>query len=94
MIHPNPEMRPTAQSLMQHRVLCPIGKKSKAQLERELYAEKLKNEILSKKLDDAAKCLKSIAPNVVKNSNCDRQLRSTRLSSSRIIVNRSNSTNF
>lgn len=97
MIHPNPEMRPSAMSLMQHRVLCPIGKKTKAQLRRELNAEKLKNEILAKRLHDAAMYLKSIAPNVVvEGSNCDRQLRpiSARLSS-RIIgrkVNRSSST--
>ncbi|KAG5310713.1 WEE1 kinase, partial [Acromyrmex insinuator] len=98
MIHPNPEMRPSAMSLMQHRVLCPIGKKTKAQLRRELNAEKLKNEILSKRLHDAAMCLKSIAPNVViEGGNSDRQLRpiASRLSSSRVIgkkVNRSNST--
>lgn len=85
-------------SLMQHRVLCPIGKKTKAQLRRELNAEKLKNEILAKRLHDAAMYLKSIAPNVViEGSNCDRQLRpiAARLSSSRIIgrkVNRSSST--
>lgn len=97
MIHPNPEMRPSAISLIQHRVLCPLGKKTKAQLRRELNAEKLKNEILSKQLHDAAMYLKSIAPNVVEGGKCDRQLRpiATRLSSSRIIgkkVNRSNST--
>ncbi|XP_011641526.1 wee1-like protein kinase [Pogonomyrmex barbatus] len=98
MIHPNPETRPSAVFLIQHRVLCPIGKKTKAQLRRELNAEKLKNEILSKQLHDAAMYLKTIAPNVVtEGSNCDRQLRPimTRMSSSRIIgkkVNRSNST--
>lgn len=97
MIHSNAEMRPSAMSLMQHRVLCPIGKKTKAQLRRELNAEKLKNEILSKRLHDAAMCLKSIAPNVVEGGNSDRQLRpiASRLSSSRVIgkkVNRSNST--
>ncbi|XP_025986955.1 wee1-like protein kinase 2 isoform X2 [Solenopsis invicta] len=97
MISYDPEMRPSAESLMQHRVLCPIGKKTKAQLRRELNAEKLKNEILSKRLHDAAMYLKSITPNVVVEGNSDRQLRpiATRLSSSRIIgkkVNRSNST--
>lgn len=97
MIHPNPEMRPSAVSLIQHRVLCPIGKKTKAQLRRELNAEKLKNEILSKRLHDAAMYLKAFAPNVVvEGGNCDRQLRPTASrSSSRIIgkkVNRSNST--
>ncbi|KAG7214028.1 hypothetical protein KM043_001397 [Ampulex compressa] len=64
MIHPNPEMRPSAICLIQHRVLCPFGNKTKAQLRRELNAEKLKNEILSKQLQEAAKCLKTIAPNV------------------------------
>ncbi|XP_011866312.1 PREDICTED: wee1-like protein kinase 1-A isoform X2 [Vollenhovia emeryi] len=98
MTHPNPEMRPSALSLMQHRVMCPIGKKTKAQLRRELNAEKLKNEILSKRLHDAAMYLKSIAPNfAVEGGNCDRLLRPipTRFPSSRIIgrkVNRSNST--
>ncbi|XP_014210815.1 wee1-like protein kinase 1-A [Copidosoma floridanum] len=65
MIHPKPEIRPSAVSLIQHRVLSPNGNKTKAQLRRELNAERLKNEILSKQLQEAAKCLKTIAPNVV-----------------------------
>jgi wee1-like protein kinase len=65
MIHPNPEMRPSAISLIQHRVLCPFGNKSKAQLRRELNAEKLKNEILVKQLENAEKCFKSLPPNVI-----------------------------
>jgi len=65
MIHPNPEMRPSAISLIQHRVLCPFGNKSKAQLRRELDAEKLKNEILSKQLENAEKCFKSLPTNVI-----------------------------
>lgn len=65
MIHSNPEMRPSAVSLIQHRVLSPNGNKTKAQLRRELNAERLKNEILSKQLQEAAKCLKTIAPNMV-----------------------------
>lgn len=48
--------------MLQHRALSPIGNKSKAQLHRELYAEKVKNEILSKQLVEAAKCIKKIAP--------------------------------
>ncbi|XP_046594259.1 wee1-like protein kinase isoform X1 [Neodiprion lecontei] len=64
MIHPKPEMRPSAVTLIQHRVLCPFGKKTKAQLRRELNAEKLKNGILSKQLQEAAKCLKTLAPNM------------------------------
>lgn len=65
MIHPNPETRPSAGQIIQHRVLCPFGNKTKAQLRRELNAEKLKNEILSKQLVEAAKCLKTIAPNLI-----------------------------
>lgn len=62
MVHSDPEQRPTAIQLMQHRVLCPFGNKTKAQLRRELNAERLKNEILSKQLMEAARCLKTLAP--------------------------------
>ncbi|XP_033332534.1 wee1-like protein kinase [Megalopta genalis] len=101
MIHPNPEMRPSAVCLIQHRVLCPFGNKTKAQLRRELNAEKLKNEILSKQLDEAAKCLKTIAPNVAAinntlNAGGGYKLRPTPTrTSNRVLgkkVNRSNST--
>lgn len=106
MIDPNPELRPTAIQIIQHRVLCPFGNKSKAQLRRELNAEKLKNEILSKQLVEAAKCLKTIAPTLAPpsvgggapgdlQSNNSRQLRSNLANMSRIIgkkVNRSHST--
>lgn len=100
MIHSNPEMRPSAVSLIQHRVLCPLGNKTKAQLRRELNAEKVKNEILSKQLQHAAKCLKSLAPNVTAiNTQMNAggyKLRPTPTrTSSRIVgkkVNRSNST--
>ncbi|PSN34900.1 hypothetical protein C0J52_16510 [Blattella germanica] len=65
MVHVNPEMRPSAVSLIQHRVLCPFGNKSKAQLRRELNAEKLKNEILAKQLETAEKCFKSLPSNII-----------------------------
>lgn len=105
MIDPNAELRPTAIQIIQHRVLCPFGNKSKAQLRRELNAEKLKNEILSKQLVEAAKCLKTIAPTLAPPSvgggapgdiqTNSRQLRSNLATMSRIIgkkVNRSHST--
>ncbi|XP_012270915.1 wee1-like protein kinase [Orussus abietinus] len=100
MIHPNPEMRPSAISLIQHRVLCPFGNKTKAQLKRELNAEKLKNEILSKQLQEAAKCLKTIAPDVAAmngsmNSGGYKLRPTPTRTSSRVLgkkVNRSNST--
>lgn len=102
MVHPDPEMRPTASSLIQHRVLSPNGNKTKAQLRRELNAERLKNEILSKQLEEAAKCLKTIAPNLGINSvappsNVGYKLRPTpvRTNSLRAVgkkVNRSSST--
>lgn len=75
--------------VLQHRALSPVGNKSKAQLHRELNAEKLKNEILSKQLNEAAKCIKTIAPPESK------QLKSVTRLTSRLIgkkVNRSFST--
>ena len=101
MIHPNPEMRPSAVNLIQHRVLCPFGNKTKAQLRRELNAEKLKNEILAKQLETAEKCFKSLPSNVLQQISGTptetiegkRSLNNNRMS--RLIgkkVNRSNST--
>ncbi|XP_066991438.2 wee1-like protein kinase [Anabrus simplex] len=103
MIHPNPAMRPSALNLMQHRALCPFGNKSKAQLRRELNAEKLKNEILSKQLQEAAKCLKSFTPNIlaaqannpVNGEVCLSDIKRTGSKTSRLLgkkVNRSHST--
>ncbi|XP_029673195.1 wee1-like protein kinase isoform X2 [Formica exsecta] len=91
MTHPDPQMRPSATCLTQHRVLLPLGNKTKAQLRRELSLEKLKNEILTKRLKDAAIFLKNIAPNVT--DNIDKQLRSVTMRP-RVIgkkINRSNS---
>ncbi|KAG8225806.1 hypothetical protein J437_LFUL005613 [Ladona fulva] len=65
MIHPDPDARPTAAQLLTHRLLCPTGNKTKAQLRRELNAERLKNEILWRQLQEAAKCIKSLSPNVI-----------------------------
>lgn len=62
MIHPDPTQRLSAIQVLQHKALIPIGRKSKAQLHRELNAERLKNEILSKQLLEAAKCIKSLTP--------------------------------
>ncbi|KAK9874422.1 hypothetical protein WA026_002767 [Henosepilachna vigintioctopunctata] len=59
MIDPNPVMRPSAIQILQHRALVPKGKKTTLQLHRELNAERLKNEILTKQLMEAAKYIKS-----------------------------------
>ena len=64
MVHPDPERRPSASCLIQHRVLCPFANKTKEQLFRELNAERLKREIIFKQLEEAKKCLKTIAPNM------------------------------
>lgn len=64
MTHPDPRDRPTAAQLVQQLSFCHPVNKSHAQLRRELNAEKLKNEILSRQLQEAAKCLQSIGPNV------------------------------
>jgi hypothetical protein len=47
MIDPNPEVRPSAIGLLQHRVLSLSGNMSQAQLHTQLNAEKLKTEILA-----------------------------------------------
>lgn len=67
MIHKDPDMRPSAVNIIQHRVLCPFGNKTKAQLRRELNAEKLKNEFLSRQLKEAAMCLQTMAPAIMIN---------------------------
>ena len=105
MIHPDPEMRPSATCLIQHRALIPFGNKTSAQLRRELNAEKLKSEILLKQneiLMKQVECLKTIAPNVaamngsINNNSGGYKLRPTPTrTSSRVIgknVNRSSST--
>ncbi|XP_071441120.1 wee1-like protein kinase 1-A [Hetaerina americana] len=65
MIHPDPDARPAAAQLLAHRLLCPTGNKTKAQLRRELNAERLKNEILWRRLQEAAKCIQSLSPSVI-----------------------------
>lgn len=62
MIDPDPNQRPSASRLRKHPLLHPAGNKSKTQLTRELAAAKLKNELLTKKLDEYERCLKSLTP--------------------------------
>ena len=50
MIDPNPESRPSANTLLSHRFVNPLGNQSKAQLLRRLKAEMLKVDILTQKL--------------------------------------------
>ena len=96
MISRDPEQRPTATQLRHHKVLAPNGIKTKAQLRRELNAEKLKNEFLSNQLEEANRIIKTVSPvlssnaanNNIKNPNFPKSL-------GRLIgktVNRSNST--
>ncbi|CAH2056062.1 unnamed protein product, partial [Iphiclides podalirius] len=67
MVDPDPTQRPSAARLRRHALLHPAGNKSKAQLRRELAAARLKNELLSRKLQEAARCIKSLTPNLVAN---------------------------
>ena len=48
MIHPDPRLRPSAATLVQHPVLCPNAKKTMAQLRHELNEERFKNGVLSR----------------------------------------------
>lgn len=64
MVQVDPAARPTASQLVHHPTLCPPTNMSRAQLRRELNAERLKNDILSQHLKEAAKCLQNLTPNV------------------------------
>ncbi|XP_052749006.1 wee1-like protein kinase isoform X1 [Galleria mellonella] len=64
MVDPDPAARPSAARLRKHPLL---KNKSKAQLRRELAAAKMQNEVLAKKLHNAASCIKSLTPNYVAN---------------------------
>lgn len=68
MIHPDLNTRPSAMYLIQQRVLSIFEHKTKTQLQRELNAEKFKNEMLSKQLQQAAKYLRTTAINVAVNN--------------------------
>lgn len=59
MAHPNPNERPSSTSIFNHSVLCPAVNKSKAQLLHELNVERQKNEMLTKKLRETSKIVKS-----------------------------------
>lgn len=65
MVQTDPSARPTASQLVHHHTLCPPTVMSREQLRRELNAERLKNDILSRQLKEAAKCLKSLTPGTV-----------------------------
>ncbi|KAJ8315702.1 hypothetical protein KUTeg_007852 [Tegillarca granosa] len=62
MVDPDPSNRPSAVGLTQNPVLCPQARKSKAQLRRELNAERFKNQLLSKKLIEATQFLTQNTP--------------------------------
>lgn len=62
MVQADPATRPTASQLVHHPTVCPPTGMSRAQLRRELNAERLKNDILSRQLKEAAKCLQNLTP--------------------------------
>lgn len=68
MVDPDPTVRPSAVRLRRHPLLHPPGNKSKAQLRRELAAANMKNELLARKLQEAARCIKSLTPTIVMNN--------------------------
>ncbi|PZC71188.1 hypothetical protein B5X24_HaOG213931 [Helicoverpa armigera] len=55
MVDPDPSVRPSAARLRRHPLLHPAGNKTKTQLRRELAAAKMKNELLARKLQEAAR---------------------------------------
>ncbi|XP_023229195.1 wee1-like protein kinase 2 [Centruroides sculpturatus] len=60
MTHPDPDVRPSAASLTQHKFLVNYANKSKVELTKELNAEKLKNQLLSRKLQEAVMYLNNL----------------------------------
>nr|XP_026483598.1 uncharacterized protein LOC113391753 [Vanessa tameamea] len=78
MVDPDPNQRPSAARLRRHPLLHPAGNKSKAQLRRELAAAKLKNELLARKLQEAARCIKSLTPNLVNQESAKFRTRSAK----------------
>ncbi|XP_076333269.1 wee1-like protein kinase 2 [Tachypleus tridentatus] len=60
MIQNDPESRPPAAGLIHHPVAVSHANKTKSQLRKELNAEKFKNELLSRQLQEAARCLQGI----------------------------------
>ncbi|XP_054716934.1 wee1-like protein kinase [Uloborus diversus] len=58
MIHPDPDQRPSSASLVHNQTLVPYVGKTKEQLNRELAAEKFKNQLLSRQLEKASLSLK------------------------------------
>ena len=52
MADPDPTCRPSSAELTKHQVLCPFANKSKDQLRKELNAEKFKNEVLTRELEE------------------------------------------
>ncbi|XP_045196736.1 wee1-like protein kinase 1-B [Mercenaria mercenaria] len=63
MVNADPRERPTALAVSQHQALSLQGKKSRAQLKKELNEERFKNQLLSQKLVEATKCLTQNVPN-------------------------------
>ena len=64
MVHPCPEERPSALGVLQHRAFSSwevCDGDSTTQLRRALDAERLRSQVLSKQLQEATKCLKTLA---------------------------------
>ncbi|KAL5010313.1 hypothetical protein ScPMuIL_012618 [Solemya velum] len=69
MVCEDPYDRPSAVTLAQHPVLCPQEKKTRIQLRKELNEERFKNQMLSRKLIEATKCLDQFTPTPLNSSN-------------------------
>ncbi|KOB70082.1 Sid-1-like protein2 [Operophtera brumata] len=78
MVDPDPNLRPSAAALRRHPLLHPAGNKSKAQLRRELAAANMQNELLSRKLQEAARCIKSLTPSALSQECAARRTRSAK----------------
>ena len=52
MIRPDPTKRPSAAEIVHDSTLCPYVNKTKAQLKRELNAERFRNQVLARQLEE------------------------------------------
>ncbi|KAJ2943271.1 hypothetical protein O0L34_g12076 [Tuta absoluta] len=71
MVHPDPSQRPSSRGLRKHSILrrgvasgSDTRRASRAALARELAATNMKNELLTRQLQEASRCIKSLTPNI------------------------------
>lgn len=60
MMHPNPALRPSSTSILDHELLCPSESKTMGQVYNELQIERKKYELMARKFKEAQRKIKSL----------------------------------